>query len=265
MAATRSAEGTVFSREQSLDFFCDDDDDSSCTSLLAPDDRVDVNSLSQSALMVPAYKGHDSIVAKLLECERLKVNAITMNDGSTALLFAAHGGHEHADTKLVECGRDGVNVTNKYQQTAMSVAAGEGRASMSLVALLLECARSNINVFNWSLANQIESERLMTLPADVSSIGIFVAHCWMHVDAFNVSNGIALLIMKFAFGFNRRQRKRLVGMEYSDLLYDTEKAALRRNAKVAVARTMASMKASDEAKAVAASLIAELASFGGGE
>jgi hypothetical protein len=63
-------------------------------------------------------------------------------------------------------------------------------------------------VFNWSLANQIESERLMTLPTDLSSIGLLVARCCMHVVASSVSNGIARLIMQFAKGFNRR----LVGM-----------------------------------------------------
>jgi hypothetical protein len=63
-------------------------------------------------------------------------------------------------------------------------------------------------VFKWSLANQIESERLMTLPAELSSDGMLVAKCCMHVDASSVSSGIARLIMEFAFGFN----KRLIGM-----------------------------------------------------
>jgi hypothetical protein len=63
-------------------------------------------------------------------------------------------------------------------------------------------------VFKWSVANQIESERLMTLPADLSSDGLLIAKCCMHVDASSVSNGIARLIMEFAFGFN----KRLIGM-----------------------------------------------------
>jgi ankyrin repeat protein len=64
--------------------------------------------------------------------------------------------------------------------------------------------------FTWSLANQIESERLMTLPPTgfLSSEGLFIARCCMHVDASSVSNGIARLIMQFAFGFNRR----LIGM-----------------------------------------------------
>jgi hypothetical protein len=63
-------------------------------------------------------------------------------------------------------------------------------------------------VFNWSLTNQIESERLMTLPSDLPSDGLLVGKCCIHVDASSVSNGIARLIMEFAFGFN----KRLIGM-----------------------------------------------------
>jgi hypothetical protein len=71
------------------------------------------------------------------------------------------------------------------------------------------------SVFKWSLANQIERDFYMTLPPGLSSAGLLVARCCMHVDASSVSNGIARLIMKFAFGFNRR----LVGMprEEADL------------------------------------------------
>jgi hypothetical protein len=76
-------------------------------------------------------------------------------------------------------------------------------------------------VFNWSLANQIESERLMTLPPDLSSIGLLVAKCWMHVDAYSVSNGIARLIMQFSFGFNS-DRNRLVGMPREEAELDDD-------------------------------------------
>jgi hypothetical protein len=79
---------------------------------------------------------------------------------------------------------------------------------------LMMCLNS---VCNWSRANQIESERLMTLPADLSSIGLFVARCWLHVDASGVDNGIARLIMEFAFGFNS-DSKRLIGIPDEDLL-----------------------------------------------
>jgi hypothetical protein len=48
----------------------------------------------------------------------------------------------------------------------------------------------------------------MTLPTDFSSEGLLVARCCMHVDASSAGNGIARLIMQFAFGFNRR----LIGM-----------------------------------------------------
>jgi ankyrin repeat protein len=123
-------------------------------------------------------------------------------------------------------------------------------------------------VFNWSLANQIVSEFYMTLPPGLSSAGMLVARCCMHVDASSVSNGIARLIMEFAFGFNK-QRDRLVGMprEEIDLLDDEERAALRRVAEAAAeeariaaesARIAAIKKATNDAAAAAASLLAEL-------
>jgi hypothetical protein len=63
----------------------------------------------------------------------------------------------------------------------------------------------------------------MTLPADMTPLGLFVARCWLHVDASGVDNGIARLIMEFAKGFNR-QRARLIGMprEEADLDNDAE-------------------------------------------
>jgi hypothetical protein len=64
-------------------------------------------------------------------------------------------------------------------------------------------------VYGWSLRNQIEDERHRTLPDNVSSIGRFIAHCWFDVaggdnkiDVDKPDNGIARLIMSFAFGFN---------------------------------------------------------------
>jgi hypothetical protein len=76
-------------------------------------------------------------------------------------------------------------------------------------------------VFNWSLANQIESEFYMTLPSDLSSIGRFLAHCWLHVDASGVDNGIARLLMQFAFGFNS-DRRRLIGLPREEALLDAD-------------------------------------------
>jgi hypothetical protein len=63
----------------------------------------------------------------------------------------------------------------------------------------------------------------MTLPPDLSSIGLLVAKCWMHVDAISVSNGIARLIMQFAFGFNSDHRT-LVGMPREEAELDDDEA-----------------------------------------
>jgi hypothetical protein len=45
----------------------------------------------------------------------------------------------------------------------------------------------------------------------------------MHVDAISVSNGIARLIVQFAFGFNS-DRNRLVGMPREEAELDDDEA-----------------------------------------
>jgi hypothetical protein len=82
-------------------------------------------------------------------------------------------------------------------------------------------------VYGWSLLNQIEDEKYRTLPDDLSSIGRFIAHCWFDVggsdkrkiDEDKPDNGIARLVMSFAFGFNDSKSPfALIGMpEYGKL------------------------------------------------
>jgi hypothetical protein len=67
----------------------------------------------------------------------------------------------------------------------------------------------------------------MTLPPDLSSIGLIVAICWMQVDASGVDNGIARLIMQFAFGFNS-DRNSLVGMPREEAELDDDEAERQR-------------------------------------
>jgi ankyrin repeat protein len=75
-------------------------------------------------------------------------------------------------------------------------------------------------VYGWSLINQIEEEKYRTLPDDLSGIGWFVAHCWFDVagsdnkiDEDKPDNGIARLIMSFAFGFDDSKSSfALIGM-----------------------------------------------------
>jgi hypothetical protein len=77
-------------------------------------------------------------------------------------------------------------------------------------------------VYGWSLLNQIEDEEYRTLPDDLAGIGRFVAHCWFDVaggvnkvDDDKPDNGIARLVMSFAFGFNDSKSRAsfaLIGM-----------------------------------------------------
>jgi hypothetical protein len=76
------------------------------------------------------------------------------------------------------------------------------------------------SVYKWSLSNQIEDEKYRTLPADLSGVGRFIAHCWFDVagddnklDSSKPDNGIARLIMSFAFGFDDSKSSfALIGM-----------------------------------------------------
>jgi ankyrin repeat protein len=68
-------------------------------------------------------------------------------------------------------------------------------------------------VYKWSLSNQIEDERCRTLPDDLSVLGRYIAHCWFDVAGGEPDNGIARLIMSFAFGFNDSKSSfALIGM-----------------------------------------------------
>jgi hypothetical protein len=83
--------------------------------------------------------------------------------------------------------------------------------------MLMLCVNS---VYKWSLSNQIEAEVYRTLPDDLSGVGHFIARCWFDVagsdnaiDEDKPDNGIARLIMSFAFGFNDSKSSfALIGM-----------------------------------------------------
>jgi hypothetical protein len=82
---------------------------------------------------------------------------------------------------------------------------------------LMMCVNS---VYKWSLSNQIEDEKYRTLPDNLAGVGRFIAHCWFDVagddNKFGSSkpdNGIARLIMSFAFGFDDSKSSfALIGM-----------------------------------------------------
>jgi hypothetical protein len=66
-------------------------------------------------------------------------------------------------------------------------------------------------VYNWSLANQVESEVRRTLPDDMSGLARFLSHCCLHVDGSAVDNGIARHIITYFGGFDDRAGK-MIGM-----------------------------------------------------
>jgi ankyrin repeat protein len=114
MVAKKKKKGIAFIEDKSIDFFnaAVTHNDAEVAALLT-DARVDVNwldSLGQSSLMVTAYLGHTSIVAKLLGCEKVEVNAVRKDHGFTALLFAVYKEHEPVVAQLVKCERVDVNL-----------------------------------------------------------------------------------------------------------------------------------------------------------
>jgi hypothetical protein len=55
-------------------------------------------------------------------------------------------------------------------------------------------------IYNWSLVNQIETDRLRTWPGpdELSELGRFICHCWFDVAGGEPDNGVGRLIMEFA-------------------------------------------------------------------
>jgi ankyrin repeat protein len=180
-------------------------------------------------LIATAWKGMASAIERLHQAWPSAIDAQN-NEGYTAILEAVYYGNINSVDILATMGAD-LSLKNDH---GLNVSDMDGITSNNIPLrfqseLYYESKYYDGNVleqrwierrvfmmcldrvFNWSLANQIESERLMTLPTDVSSVGLFVAHCCINVDASSVSNGIARLIMQFAFGFDQ-ERKRLVGM-----------------------------------------------------
>jgi hypothetical protein len=84
-------------------------------------------------------------------------------------------------------------------------------------------------VYGWSLSNQREDERYRTLPDDLPKLGRFICKCWFDVaggdnkvDDDQPDNGIARLIMSFAFGFNDSKSPfALIGMPECGKVPDT--------------------------------------------
>jgi hypothetical protein len=70
-------------------------------------------------------------------------------------------------------------------------------------------------LYNWSIENQIEAQVHRTLPADLSSAGYLVSHCFFDIGGGRPDNGIARLITQFYGGFNEGKAKNpiaLIGM-----------------------------------------------------
>jgi hypothetical protein len=142
--------GNVFSKEKTGRFFdaCCFGYDAEVASLLA-DASVDVNCVSKhglSALMIAADKGYAPVVALLLECEKVEVNARRKVSGDTALVFACNGGHQAVVDKFVECERFDVNGVSENRYTALMHYSNCGHGS--IVRALLKCERLDLNAAN---------------------------------------------------------------------------------------------------------------------
>jgi ankyrin repeat protein len=85
---------------------CDDSDE--IVDLLL-DAGADVNYLDRNGatpLLIAAYRGHESVVERLLDAGGANLEAKTRKGGSTALVLAARRGHQEIVRKLIDAGAD---------------------------------------------------------------------------------------------------------------------------------------------------------------
>jgi ankyrin repeat protein len=91
----------------------------------------------RSAIFAAAYFGHESIVRKFLECERVDVNAA--NDlGDTPLMMAGYRGHASVAAALIEYERVDLDAGSNYQITAIMKAGNYGHDTIAHLLISLQ-------------------------------------------------------------------------------------------------------------------------------
>lgn len=99
---------------------------------------------SFTQMMLACYFGHDSVVRKWLDADKMDVNAKDEEHGGTALIWAAENGHEAVVELLLGANNIEVNVQTYNGWTALMWAAVNGHAAV--VKLLLKVDNINVNV-----------------------------------------------------------------------------------------------------------------------
>jgi hypothetical protein len=157
MVARKEEKRTAFRGDKSIDFInAVYRNDVSVVVALLGDGRVNVNRLGDGGVtpfMTACFKGHTSLVTKLLDYEKVKVNAAVKESGITALLFAVDQNHEPVVAMLVASERVDVNAVREDGISAIFVAAYKG--FVSIVAKLIECDRVDLNTVNEDLVSAV--------------------------------------------------------------------------------------------------------------
>jgi len=94
-----------------------------------------------------AEKGHDKIVARLLEHNPAMIDAVTSRNKSTALHLAACAGHKSTVAQLLSHSPGLLDLKNALDQTALHLAASGGH--VKVVAELLVRRPSSLTDEDW--------------------------------------------------------------------------------------------------------------------
>ena len=97
-----------------------------------------------TALHIAAHFGHSSIVGELIKAPHLNLNVRNEN-GNTPLNLAVYNGRAASARLLIDAGAD-INIPDKYQQTALHMAACNGYND--IVDALIKRPDMNLNVRN---------------------------------------------------------------------------------------------------------------------
>jgi hypothetical protein len=184
--------------------------------------------VSSTALMASAFLGHVEHVRPLATMGTDL--AIVDNDGdnvfrlvelssqsseSKAVVFRALAEHGVTSSNIPPGFQSSLYFRSIYYQENVRTQRWLNRSPLILSANRL---------YNWSVENQVESEFHRTLPANLSGVGHFVAHCFFDVGGGSPDNGIARLITQFYGGFDESRAKSpfaLIGMPEYGKLPDT--------------------------------------------
>jgi ankyrin repeat protein len=115
-------------------------------------DGLEVNMINTAAGKVAAIHlavqgGHTEIVRRLIDCEKINLNAAN-SSGNTALHLAVQGGHTEIVRRLIDCEKINLNAANSSDNTALHLATFERQPNEEIVRLLINSKNAKLNAPN---------------------------------------------------------------------------------------------------------------------